>query len=98
MIGSTEWVEENERALSTKAITYINVDIACDGNFTLKLAGSPLLETAIFEKVKEVDDPNGQKVYDQMMKAKSTYRALGSGSDYASFYQFCGKFVASWHC
>ncbi|XP_028397182.1 glutamate carboxypeptidase 2-like [Dendronephthya gigantea] len=92
LIGSTEWVEENERALSTKAITYINVDIAVFGNLTLGLAGSPLLKTVITKNVKNVDDPHGQKVYDQMAKAKGkfTYLNLGSGSDYASFYQFCG--------
>ena len=98
MIGSTEWVEENERALSTKAITYINIDIAVYGNSSLKLSGSPLLKTAITKNIKEVDDPHGKTVYDQIIKAKnqsnnttSIYDPLGAGSDYASFYQFCGK-------
>ena len=97
LIGSTEWVEENEKALSTKAVTYINVDIACDGNLTLRLNGSPLLKTQAKENVKEVDDPHGEKVYDQMVKTKKefTFGGLGAGSDYASFYQFVGTFL-SW--
>ena len=88
-------MEENERALSTKAVTYINIDIAVRGNFTLKLSGSPLLKTAIREDVKEVADPHGRNVYNQMLRAKNTfsYGALGSGSDYAHFYQFVGRFV-----
>ncbi|XP_028396937.1 glutamate carboxypeptidase 2-like [Dendronephthya gigantea] len=92
LIGSTEWVEENERALSTKGITYINIDIAVGGNLTFSVAGSPLLKTATIRNVKEVHDPHGQKVYDQMRKAKKKfkYENLGAGSDYASFYQFCG--------
>jgi Zn-dependent M28 family amino/carboxypeptidase len=94
LIGSTEWVEQNERALSTKAVTYINVDIAVDGNLTLQLSGSPLLKSPITKHVKEVKDPHGGNVYDQMVKAKGnfTYKNLGSGSDYASFYQFVGMF------
>lgn len=93
LIGSTEWVEENERALATKGITYINVDIAVYSNETFQLAGSPLLKSPIKANVKEVDDPNGNKVYDQMVKhnKKFFYGNLGSGSDYASFYQFAGK-------
>ncbi|XP_028397055.1 glutamate carboxypeptidase 2-like isoform X2 [Dendronephthya gigantea] len=92
LVGSTEWVEENERVLSTKAITYINVDAAVYGNFTFSVSGSPLLKTTINNNVKEVDDPHGEKVYHQMLRAQKrfVYRNLGSGSDYASFYQFCG--------
>ncbi|XP_028396939.1 glutamate carboxypeptidase 2-like [Dendronephthya gigantea] len=92
IIGSTEWVEENERALSTKAITYINIDVAVYGNFTFSVAGSPLLKSVITRNVKEVDDPHGPNVYDHMIEVMKSfvYGNLGSGSDYASFYQFCG--------
>lgn len=89
-------MEQNERALSTKAVTYINVDIAVDGNFTLSLSGSPLLKTAITKNVKNVRDPHGGNVYDRMLQADKDnnfkYGSLGSGSDYASFYQFVGEF------
>ena len=87
-------MEKNERALSTKAVAYINIDSAVYGNFTFQVYGSPLLKTPIAENVKQVRDPHGGNVYDQMVKAKKkfTYRNLGSGSDYASFYQFVGTF------
>ena len=70
------------------------MDIACDGNFTLQLFASPLLKTPLKENVKEVDDPHGGKVYDQMVKAKKkfTVGGLAAASDYASFYQFVGTF------
>lgn len=102
MIGSTEWVEENERALSTKAVTYINVDIAVGGNHTMRINGSPLLKTVTFEETKKVKDPHvketGEKktVYERMLEINSPestpqYGKLAAGSDYASFYQFVGE-------
>ena len=100
LIGSTEWVEENERALSTKGVTYINVDIAVGGNDTMFINGSPLLKTIALQETKKVQDPhvkNGtsQTMYERMVewsKSESPdYGSLGSGSDYASFYQFAGK-------
>ena len=96
MIGSTEWVEENERALSTKGVTYINVDIAVAGNYTMQVKGSPLLKTITLKQTKKVGDPhvkNGknQTIYERMLEVKKKYGSLGSASDYASFYQFVGK-------
>jgi Zn-dependent M28 family amino/carboxypeptidase len=95
IIGSTEWVEENERELSTKAVTYINVDIAVYGNLTFQLAGSPLLKNPMAANAKQVTDPRGGNVYDRMVEVKKEfdYWDLGSGSDYASFYHFVGRFV-----
>ena len=95
-------MEENERALSTKAITYINIDIAVGGNYTFRISGSPLLETTVFEEANQVEDPhvkkNGEKktVYERMLEIsslKSTpmYGPLAAWSDFAPFYQFVGK-------
>ena len=103
LIGSTEWVEENERALSTKAVTYINVDVAVAGNYKMVISGSPLLKTMANDQTKNVEDPHlkqsGEKMtmYERMLESKSgsrkspDYYDLGSGSDYASFYLFAGK-------
>ena len=102
MIGSTEWVEENERYLNSKGVAYINVDVSVDGNETLRMNGSPLMETTVFENVKNVEDPhkkNGKKmtVYDRMVEVKGSenppYGRLGAASDYAAFYQFIGKLL-----
>ena len=80
MIGSTEWVEENERALSTKGVTYINVDIAVAGNYTMFLTGSPLLKTMAFKQTKEVKDPHvksgkKQTMYERMLEVSSNKKA-----------------------
>ena len=102
MIGSTEWVEENERLLTTKAVTYINIDIAVAGNFSMGVRGSPLLETDVFEQTRRVEDPhrkeNGRKktLYEQMLEKNSLkktpkYGKLAEASDYAAFYQFIGE-------
>ena len=101
MLGSTEWVEENERALSTKAVTYINADIAVAGNYTMVINGSPLLKTMVLTQIKNVEDPhfkNGKKqtMYERMVDMSSSkkapdYGSLAAWSDFASFYQFVGK-------
>ena len=103
LIGSTEWVEEHERALSTKGIAYINVDISVSGTHRLVLRGSPMFETAMTETVKNVDDPHldddGERmtVYERLQElfpkndGEIPFESLGSGSDYAGFYQFVGE-------
>jgi hypothetical protein len=104
LIGSNEWVEEHERALSTKGITYINIDASVAGTHMLILQGSPLFETVITETVKNVEDPHlnksdgkRQTVYERLVEVSNSsdgripFGSLGSGSDYASFYQFVGK-------
>ena len=95
-------MEENERLLTTKAVTYINIDIAVAGNVTMGLRGSPLLETDVFEQTRKVEDPhvkkNGGKktLYEQMLEKSSlkttpNYGKLAEASDYAAFYQFIGE-------
>ncbi|XP_028415064.1 glutamate carboxypeptidase 2-like isoform X1 [Dendronephthya gigantea] len=102
LIGSNEWVEEHERALSTKAVSYINVDVSVGGTYVLHLSGSPLLKTALIETVKNVQDPHlnspglHQTVYERMLEKRRgkdgeiMFPSLGAGSDYATFYQFVG--------
>ena len=104
LIGSNEWVEEHERALSTKGITYINIDASVAGTHMLILQGSPLFETVITETVKNVEDPHlnksdgkRQTVYERLVEVSNSsdgripFGSLGLvRSDYASFYQFVG--------
>ena len=98
LIGSNEWVEEHERALSTKGVSYINIDVSVAGTHVLHLSGSPLLKTSITEIVKNVQDPHLEShgmhktLYKRMVKifpgenGGITFQTLGSGSDYASYY------------
>ena len=103
LIGSNEWVEEHERALSTKGIAYVNIDVSVSGTHMLVLQGSPMFETAITETVKSVEDPHYKSdgkqmtVYERFLElfpklnGEIPFKSLGSGSDYAAFYQFVGK-------
>ena len=111
MIGSNEWVEEHERALSTKGVAYINVDVSVAGNHALVLQATPLYETSITEAIKNVKDPHlndeGKRmtVYERIAEVLGItdgtsmipFRRLGAGSDHASFYQFVGKSGSGFH-
>ena len=102
MIGSNEWVEEHQRALSTKGVAYINIDVAVAGTVVLIVNGSPIFETFIAETTKNVTVPDSsaggkqKTTYDEIVKEFNItdgpiLDTLSSDSDYASFYQYVGK-------
>ncbi|XP_064600785.1 uncharacterized protein LOC135466961 [Liolophura sinensis] len=62
LIGSTEWVEQYIKSLGERAVAYLNVDIAVQGNFSLRTAASPLLYNAIYDASKQVPNPNPSEV------------------------------------
>ncbi|XP_032228690.2 glutamate carboxypeptidase 2 [Nematostella vectensis] len=99
LIGSREWVEQHSKALSERAITYINLDIAVGGNFVPSASGSPLLKSPIMSQLRTVQDTNAKKtLYDVMTERQPSmttpkepiYKMVGSGSDYAGFYHKVG--------
>lgn len=56
LIGSTEWVEEQQADLAKNAVLYINIDAAVAGqNFSASAV--PSLDRFIQEVVKEIEDP-----------------------------------------
>jgi len=98
--GSTEWVEDHAAMLFERAIAYLNVDIAVEGNYTVRLRGTPELDNAFFEGTKKVpapDDPNANLFEDWLKKNRNpavpteprTIVAT-SGSDYKPFYHTLG--------
>ncbi|XP_013387509.1 putative N-acetylated-alpha-linked acidic dipeptidase [Lingula anatina] len=98
LIGSTEWVEQYIKALGERAVAYINVDIAVEYHYKLSVGASPLLYEAVYAATKEVPDPEStmfSNVYDSWQKRTNSsqnpkIRDLGSGSDYAPFFQRAG--------
>ncbi|XP_064600918.1 LOW QUALITY PROTEIN: putative N-acetylated-alpha-linked acidic dipeptidase [Liolophura sinensis] len=66
MVGSTEWVEEHLRILDKRAVAYLNVDIAVQGNTSFSGKAVPLLRSLMLEATKQVTDPRNprQTVYD----------------------------------
>jgi len=100
LIGSVEYVEEFYAKLRDGAVSYINIDSAVAGNYSLQTSASPLLHEMMFDVHKRVDDPYVQDmtVFDKALLAykdknyPDTHRIynLGAGSDYFAFYQFVG--------
>ena len=99
LLGSTEWVETYADDLVKKAVAYINTDGTSRGY--LFAGGSHTLEKFFDQIPRLVQDPKkGITVYDRR-KALEQFRgmpssdgftlsALGSGSDYSSFFQHLG--------
>ena len=54
LIGSVEWVEQNAKILSERAVAYINLDSAVSGNFVMTASASPLLKGSILSWTKKV--------------------------------------------
>ncbi|XP_074600675.1 N-acetylated-alpha-linked acidic dipeptidase 2-like isoform X2 [Brevipalpus obovatus] len=62
LIGSTEWLEEKYKLIHSRAIVYINMDVAVSGTDTLNVFASPLLHHAIFNVTRAVKNPDDKDV------------------------------------
>jgi hypothetical protein len=97
LIGSWEWVEENQKWLGDRAVSYINLDSAVSGNYSMYSHGNALMTDLIMDETKKVTDHNrGISTYDVWKKrrpgkdGKPYFGSLGSGSDYSHFAHFLG--------
>lgn len=89
--GSTEWVESHLPWLQTTAVAYLNLDVAVSGPRTA-FSGSGEIQTFVVEQMKKILFPqdwgNFPTLYDMWYNVtEGEISPLGSGSDYASFYQ-----------
>ncbi|XP_047324612.1 probable glutamate carboxypeptidase LAMP1 [Impatiens glandulifera] len=94
LIGSTEWVEENRETLISRAVAYLNVDVAVYGK-GFHASSTPQLDELILQASQLVPDPDNssQTVYDAWLQSKSKAvlgRLGGGGSDYKAFVQHIG--------
>ena len=99
LIGSTEWVEQNEKSLG-RAVAYFNTDTGAAGpNF--RAAATPSLKSFLRDISKIVPSPKGGTLFDQWRSwgrmgtvaaggADVSVGNLGSGSDYTSFVDHLG--------
>ena len=83
---------------------YLNVDTGVAGNYLLTMGSSPLVKDMLRDFSKMVEDPGAHddktSIYDIMAERnpsdpamdppKPAVGSLGSGSDYAAFFQFVG--------
>ena len=100
LVGSFEWVQENAKLLSNRAVVYLNTDVAVGGNFVMVAQTCPMLTEAIFHRAKKVKDPYKSSIYDTMVKRFSHSNADYPGephtipylynSDYLPFYMSIG--------
>ncbi|XP_071551849.1 N-acetylated-alpha-linked acidic dipeptidase 2-like isoform X3 [Panulirus ornatus] len=105
MVGSVEWTEQFGKQLSDRTVAYLNVDMAIEGNNTLRTKSTPLLADVIFESAKKVPNPDDdevaagrEKVYDTWVLRrpdplnpdKPQLQFIGSGSDYKGFQHNLG--------
>jgi N-acetylated-alpha-linked acidic dipeptidase len=106
LLGSTEWVEDHEQELRSKAAVYINTD--GNGRGFLNAGGSHALEGFINGVARDIDDPETKEPVWKRMQARAIAStapgpraelrsradlrigALGSGSDYSPFLQHAG--------
>ncbi|XP_022779944.1 N-acetylated-alpha-linked acidic dipeptidase 2-like [Stylophora pistillata] len=107
-VGSTEWVEENAQILQNRAVAYLNIDQAVNGNFSLNVDASPLLKQLAVRLTKEICDPTVpdtcKSMYEVMLERDVTKHVNGCatcddlsfGSDYGAFYHFLGISCADW--
>ncbi|KAI7906583.1 uncharacterized protein BX663DRAFT_534722 [Cokeromyces recurvatus] len=92
LVGSTEWVEDNQEWLKQEAVTYINVDTAVSGSH-FKVAASPSLKRLLYTMTKYVKDPNSSKSVFDVWSTENTLPhigELGSGSDFVGFLDHLG--------
>ncbi|XP_046330416.2 N-acetylated-alpha-linked acidic dipeptidase 2-like isoform X2 [Haliotis rufescens] len=103
LIGSSEFVQKYVKNLLTRAVAYLNVDIAVEGNYTLDVMGTPLLYQTAVEAAKRVRVPDKDTpLYDQWRVRREmedlkkdglgipSFPNPGSGSDYTNFLQLSG--------
>jgi len=98
-----EWVEQHEKLLSERAVIYLNADTAVGGNFVMNMDSTPLVKDTLREFSKTVKDPSAhddkESIYDITAERNPKPKTdppipavgnLGSGSDFAPFYQYIG--------
>lgn len=99
LIGSVEWVQENAKLLSNRAVVYLNTDVAVGGDYVVVAQTCPVMEKAVFCRAKKVTDPNKKSVYDTMVSRMPSSVDHPDEpapvpflyfSDYLSFYMILG--------
>ena len=93
VIGSTEWVEQMQIQLKSKAIAYMNFDGGVSGT-NFGASSAPSLKKIAMNASRKINHPYENKsLYDVWNKANSSEPPignLGGGSDHIAFYMHAG--------
>ena len=107
VLGSTEWADENHRFITEHVIAYLNIDMAVEGNFTVRLKALDFINKGIYRAAKFInapDNPN-KTLYDDWLEkslilantenvSKPRFTTPSSGSDYKAFWHTYGTTIA----
>jgi len=77
-------LQEFHKELNTRAVAYINVDIAVLGNHTFRGAGVYSLSDLVFEASKTVDNPDPAEIADGRKTVYDTWIANQPSSRFSS--------------
>lgn len=99
-MGSVEWLEEYSRLLSARAVAYLNVDMAVDGNYSFRAKSAPLLDWVLAKGAMKVLSPLGnESAFDEWLRKIPSrlgfdylprFQQPRAGSDYVNFIQRLG--------
>ncbi|KAK4125764.1 Zn-dependent exopeptidase [Parathielavia appendiculata] len=90
LIGSTEYVEQNDEALRQDALAYINLDTAVTGD-TFHAAGSPVFRKLLLQVLNRVADPHYNTTLRNLWDRRGAdLESLGADSDYVGFQDIVG--------
>ena len=90
LIGSTEYVEQNDESLRKDAFAYINLDKAVSGD-TFRAAGSPVFHRLLLQILNRVGDPfYNTTLRDRWEQRQGRIEGLGTDSDYVAFQDIVG--------
>ncbi|XP_078359878.1 glutamate carboxypeptidase 2-like isoform X1 [Oculina patagonica] len=99
-MGSVEWLEEYSRLLSARAVAYLNVDMAVDGNYSFRAKSAPLLDWVLARGAMKVQSPQGDETaFDEWLRKIPNTMGFNylprlqqprAGSDYVNFIQRLG--------
>lgn len=70
LLGSQEWVEENDKLIRERGVAYLNTDVAVGGSFVLHVQTGALLYEFILNHTKKIQDPlnHAKTLYDTMLQ------------------------------
>ncbi|KAH0625213.1 hypothetical protein JD844_033484 [Phrynosoma platyrhinos] len=93
---------ENAKILQARAVAYINTDSSIEGNYTLRVDCTPLLNQLVYNLTKEISSPDkgyeGKSLYQSWIEKDPSpenkhlprINKLGSGSDFEAYFQRLG--------
>jgi len=98
MIGSTEYVEQNDELLRNDGMAYVNLDAAVTGD-TFRAAGSPMFNQLLLEVLMDIKDPNFNDTSLRSLwdDRHGELEHLGGGSDYVAFQDIVGMSSLNLH-